>query len=84
MKPYKDNVTLSYIIKDGWSRGFRPEQTISEAKEMGFELSLDELLQEWEKYSKQYEEFYSKQYEEFLKESGAQLALEEIYDYFKP
>ena len=76
MKPYKDNVTLSYIIKDGWSRGFRPEQTISEAKEMGFELSLDELLQEWENHNKQYEEF--------LKESGAQLTLEEIYDYFKP
>ena len=72
MKPYKDNVTLSYIIKDGWSRGFRPEQTISEAKEMGFELSLDELLQEWENHNKQYEEF--------LKE----ITLEEIYDYFKP
>ena len=60
MKPYKDNVTLSYIIKDGWSRGFRPEQTISEAKEMGFELSLDELLQEWENHNKQYEEFLKK------------------------
>ena len=39
---------------------------------MGFELSLDELLQEWENHNKQYEEF--------LKE----ITLEEIYDYFKP
>jgi hypothetical protein len=49
-KPYVDGVSLEDIIEDGWSRGFPPSQTIEEAKMMGFDLPLEHLLAEWQRY----------------------------------
>jgi len=47
-KPYKDGVTLKQILEDGWSSGFQPEQTIMEAGQMGYSISLKKVLIYWD------------------------------------
>ncbi len=55
-KPYKDWVSLYQIVKDGWSRGFKPEQTVDEAGIMGYSITLEEVNELWEGFKKEYEE----------------------------
>ena len=47
-KPYRDNVSLKCIIEDGWSRGFMIEQTVDEAKVMGYSTSIEEVQKQWD------------------------------------
>lgn len=47
MTPYKVGTTLDQIIRDGWSRGFDPEQTLREAGVMGFDLDKAALSLQW-------------------------------------
>lgn len=49
-KPYKDRVSLEEIMHDGWSRGFNPEQTLAEARDMGFTITPDLLSITWEEH----------------------------------
>ena len=46
-KPYHDWVPLANIVADGWSRGFHPEQTVDEAAEMGFTITIIEVKNQW-------------------------------------
>ena len=61
MKPYKEGTPLEEIIKDGWSRGFRYEQTLYEAKEMGYELSKARLVREWDRLEFQMKVYFENQ-----------------------
>ncbi len=47
-KRYKEGTTLNQIIEDGWSRGFKAKQTVSEAAAMGFGITKDELFAVWD------------------------------------
>ena len=47
-KPFRDGTTLDEIMQDGWSRGFNPEQTVSECVVMGFtHISLSDVVAAW-------------------------------------
>lgn len=46
-KPYKETVTLYEIVKDGWSRGFDPEQTRQDAGDMGYDITIDSIKTSW-------------------------------------
>ena len=39
--PYKQGTPLNIIIGDGWSRGFKVEQTVNEAKLMGYDVNIE-------------------------------------------
>lgn len=47
LKPYKDGVTSTQIIEDGWARGFDIMQTKSELEQMGFDISIDKIKDDW-------------------------------------
>jgi len=49
-KPYINEVSLDDIIEKGWCKRFPPSQTIEEAKLMGFFLTEEEVITEWERY----------------------------------
>jgi len=46
-KPYREGTTLDQILTDGWSRGCDPEQTLDEAKAMGFTLAYVDITAKW-------------------------------------
>ena len=47
MKPYKEGTPLNVIINDGFSRGFNAKQTVKEAKEMGYDVTIEYVRDEW-------------------------------------
>ncbi len=47
MKPYKPEVTKEQIILDGWAHGFQPPQTKDELAQMGFEVTLEYIAEEF-------------------------------------
>ena len=57
-KPYKTGTPLDEIIRDGWSRGFKFEQTIEEAKIMGFIITEEDLLKEWDRLEYEMIEYF--------------------------
>jgi hypothetical protein len=54
-RPYREDTTLDDIIKDGWARGFALSQTIYEAKQMGFTITVEELRTQWRALDDQFE-----------------------------
>lgn len=47
LKVYKDNTPLFYILEDGWSRGFKVEQTHDEALTMGYNIDQESIYKIW-------------------------------------
>lgn len=58
-KAYKDNTPLEAILRDGWSRGFLPEQTIEEAAAMGFKVSEGDVDIAWHNFGMEMEAFFA-------------------------
>jgi hypothetical protein len=59
MKPYRDNTPLEEILRDGWSRGFLPEQTIEEASAMGFKVSEEDVDIAWHNFQTEMEAYFA-------------------------
>ncbi len=51
---YKPGTTLEQIIRDGWSRDFKAEQTHSEAVANGYEVTLECVKRWWEEFNVEY------------------------------
>ena len=49
MQPYKEGTRLKEILKDGWAKGFEPEQTRGEASLMGFYTTVASIELAWSK-----------------------------------
>ena len=64
-KVYQEGTTLQEIIKDGWARGFQVSQTLSEATDMGYTLTEESILAEWELLDKEVDNWIA-----FEKEAG--------------
>ena len=56
--PYKPGTTKEQMIFDGWSRGFKPKQTVDELAQMGFEVSLPFVAKEFERHQDEMEAYY--------------------------
>ncbi len=54
-KPYKDGTPLNAIIRDGWSRGFKPQQTLDEAHTMRHDLMEEQLKIAWDKLTDEFD-----------------------------
>ncbi len=52
-KVYQEGTTLQEIIKDGWARDFDAKQTLSEALAMGYNLTEESILAEWDLLDKE-------------------------------
>lgn len=47
-KPYKDGTPVFEILWDGWSRGFKPEQTHAELAIMGYtDITIEDIKSIW-------------------------------------
>ena len=46
-QPYVDGITLPQILEDGWCRGFETDQTMEEAKYMGFTITEEDISIQW-------------------------------------
>lgn len=55
---YVPGTSLEAILTDGWSRDFKPAQTVSEASSMGFTITEDEVLAIWADESGMINAFY--------------------------
>jgi hypothetical protein len=51
-KVYRDNTPAQNMSIDGWSRGFRIEQTLNEMTAMGVEITREQIRTHWEKLDK--------------------------------
>lgn len=57
-KPYRDDVTAQQIMEDGWARGFRVTQTLSELHAMGFNaLTEADVLADWKRQNKEFDNY---------------------------
>ncbi len=48
-KVYKPNTPAHRMSIDGWSRGFRIEQTLNEMTAMGVEITREQIRTHWDK-----------------------------------
>lgn len=46
-KKYHEGTPLLAIIQDGWSRGFEVEQTLEEARDMGYAVDRGYIVKTW-------------------------------------
>lgn len=51
---YKEGTPLEEIIKDGWARGFYQTQTLQEARDMGYNITEEYVVEEWAKLEEEY------------------------------
>lgn len=58
-KPYKEGTGLRAIVLDGWSRGFHPEQTVREARAMGYVASLEWVQAHWLDMDREMERYFA-------------------------
>lgn len=54
-KPYREGTSALHIIVDGWSRGFKIEQTMQELKTMGYETDQKYVQIEWDVLNEKFE-----------------------------
>ena len=56
---YRRHTKLQYILEDGWSRGFEPEQTLQEASAAGYaRCVVKPLLQiTWDRLDAEFQEY---------------------------
>jgi len=59
--PYRPGTPLDAIVEDGFYRGFKPEQTIIEAHEMGYEIRIKDLEMWWGKLEREMIEYFESQ-----------------------
>ena len=57
MQPYKEGTRLKEILKDGWARGFKPEQTREEASLMGFYTTVASIELAWSNLDEEIEDY---------------------------
>ena len=49
MKVYRDGTSALNMSLDGWSRGFDKQQTLDEMREMGVEITEEQLSLHWKR-----------------------------------
>lgn len=55
LKPvYKECTPLAEIIYDGWSRGFQPKQSVIEAEQSGYYVTLEHVMDMYSKHDDVY------------------------------
>jgi len=60
-KPYREGVSFTHIIEDGWSRDFKVAQTVREAGEMGYTTCEVRVLELWAELDTKMAAWYGEQ-----------------------
>ena len=60
-KPFKKGTSSLHIVVDGWSRGFKIEQTMQELKAMGYDTDQKYVLMEWDELDNKFESWITKE-----------------------
>jgi hypothetical protein len=55
--PYKQGTRLISMLRDGWARGFDPEQTYIECSLMGYVITQEFILRVWRHEDRKYARF---------------------------
>jgi hypothetical protein len=67
-KVYRDDTSAQDMSLDGWSRGFAPEQTLSEMRYMGIIITEEQLALHWARVDKGFTECNARKYSEIEEE----------------
>lgn len=76
---YRRYTKLQYILEDGWSRGFEPEQTLQEASAAGYARCVVEpiLQPTWDRLDAEFQAYqFSGFPDDYLCDDSADLCLE--------